>query len=264
MLSFYSLAMNSLVALSMLAMSMSANAVSFDFSVNKPLWNKIAICTANEGVTIRQYASTAAPRLAYNPNDIEEFDEPVECSAFWTKSVKSRNVEPILFTGQAPVNQEKDGWLELKYIGLNLKGDGWVSGKYCKVLPVKTLTPAMLSADKFRFTDDGQYAVTIEWNEVESTFSIYVGKFDDGYLVLPYRLECNGFAPSENNKTYLEKNEYGGYYFRFKPSLFENYDFDIRQIPADVLNQAWEKATRFESILVYYCTDEGVGVSKDY
>lgn len=204
------------LALTAIVSALGCSAATLPFNVKAPAWTKIAVCETEGGVNIRQRPSATAPKLVYNEAKIEDYDTPVIYYGYWgTKSGGS--IIPITFDDVAPIVSEQSGWLELLDKGPRKESNGWVSSKYCKVVeptPIsateKTLYPSLM----FLNTDssvEGQYAVLLTIDEMNSEATFYVGRLVEGKIVCPYAFDCVLIYDYDNNTapTGFKKNEYG-------------------------------------------------------
>lgn len=204
------------LALTAIVTALGCSAATLPFNVKAPAWTKIAVCETEGGVNIRQRPSATAPKLVYNEAKIEDYDTPVIYYGYWaTKSGGS--IYPITFDDVAPIVSEQSGWLELFEIGPKKESNGWVSSKYCKVVEPTPISAAEKSASPafmFLNTDgnvEGQYAIFLTIDEMNSDATFYIGRLVDGKIVCPYFYNCILDYQEDNSTdpTQFKRNEYG-------------------------------------------------------
>ncbi len=243
----------SIVSLALLlAGVLSSVAITFPFSVNAPDFKGIAVCTANDGVNIRKSPSATAPRLIYDESKIEEYDVPAAFYGFWSTAPLKKFQSAIKFYGPNLIVKEQNGWLEAWKVGPKNEQNGWVSAKYCKMVPLKPLTPDTYS-DNARFIwlngvngDQGLYALIMDYNEMDTYASFYVGRVANGVVCCPYSLyEVNcQFEDSANSKCRIEKTGYNyTLYFNANQTSDGFWELQLNLIPVDVLQEIIQLTT---------------------
>lgn len=242
--------------------AIGCHAVTLPFDVTAPSWDKIAECTAQDGVNIRKAPSTTAPKLVYNENKIEDYDTQLIYYGYW--STKSGGpVKPVTFSYIAPVVSEQPGWVELYKQGPRKESNGWVSSKYCKVSEVTPIRPSGNPySPKFMFLDtpggDGKYAIFLNCDDLNSEATFYVGRLDNGKLVCPYAYTCSySYSTYDDSEPTSLKNVGEGepwYAFHAASDCMTEFcpdpnnpdytypDTDVNKVPADIINFAIKHA----------------------
>lgn len=233
----------------LLAGVLSSMAITFPFSVNAPKFKGIAVSTAEDGVNIRKSPSATAPRLIYDESKIEAYDVPATFYGFWSSAPLKRNQSAIKFYGPNLTVNEQDGWLEIWNIGPKNEQNGWVSAKYCKMIPLRPVTPANYpNNENFIWLnvaedDQGLYALVKNYNEMDDCADFYVGRVVNGVVVCPYSLYNVNCQYEESATCRLEK---GGYsctlYFNSKQSA-DIGGFKLNYVPSNVIQDIIQMAT---------------------
>ncbi len=201
---------NVLFTVAIVLTALGSSAVTFPFNVKAPAWNKIAVCTAKDGINIRKAPSATAPRMVYNEAKIEDYETPLTCLAYWGNKTGG-SIMPVLFNDFAPVVTEQPGWVELLNIGpvgSNGPSNGWVSTKYCKV---SEITPISATAKPLRSdfmilntgnSIEGEYGMYFTGDEMNGIATFYIGRIADGKLVCPFAFTCDYYddSYSDNNE----------------------------------------------------------------
>lgn len=245
---------NFIIAIILLS-SLYCNAVTLPFNAPAPpSWTKVAECTAENGVNVRKFPSTTAPRMVYNENMIEDYETPVIYLAYWG-STTGGTIHPVTFQGIAPVVSEQPGWIQLLNEGPKRKSNAWVSSKYCKVSEITPITPDtnLRSLDFMLLPTpsgvEGTYGILMCTDDLNAEVIFYVGRLVDGRIVCPYVYCCgyydNTQCADENAPCSLVKDdiEYG-YRLTFNrqgaTGIETEYGVsfypDINKLPAEIIS----------------------------
>ena len=254
--------------------SVGATAATLPFTVKAPAWTKIAKCTAIEGINIRKAPSVTAPRMAYNETKIYSYEDPVIYSGYWG-SKTGGNIQPVLFSGIAPVVEEEPEWVELYKWGPKRESNGWVSKKYCKVseiIPIST-SGGNVSYPCFLLLDtdssiEGNYGIYVNCDEMEGLAEFYVGRIADGKLICPYLFSCDYNCMTEYDESCtvpFVKEEYRYTFNSTKATTTARlneydsmeYTVDLHKFTPEMLNLILREATPLETPATVYCCDDG-------
>lgn len=223
-----------------------------DFEVVAPSWKHLTAPISDDGVNIRKLPSTLAPKLVYNENNIEYFDVPLSYYGYWSSKPAKAPIYAVKFTNPAPVVSEKDGWYEIKNIGPKCESNGWVSGKFCKLITPTPLSNARNSYSgqlKWLSTGsdeyNGAYALYLESNEMEGTAIFYLGRQIDGMLVCPYSFYMDYYEEPDSPYQIVKHSESNSYMLKCP-----TWDVDISNIPVDILSFIFDKMEKDESTIV--------------
>ena len=231
--------MKKLISVALLVIfSFSVYAAPPVFSVTAPSWNKVAV-PQTDGINIRKYASSTAPKLMYDEMKIEFFDTPVIYYAKWV-SKPSKYMVAIPYDAPMPIISEKNGWYEVLHCGPSYKENGWISAKYAKVENIEKITASNLPKDRIGWIDrgeDGIYMINLEYNDMDGSAIFYVGRLIDGVVVAPYILDCPSVALEPDAKPQIKKMN-GYYEFVYNPSCSSpDYEYDpmASKLPKELL-----------------------------
>lgn len=197
------------------------------FSVIAPTWDKVAV-PQTDGINIRKYASSTAPKLMYDEMNIEFYDTPVIYYAKWvTKPTKYMVAIP--FDSPMPIVGEKNGWYEVLNCGPSYKENGWVNAKYAKMENIEKITATNLPKERLGWInrgEDGIYMVDLVYNEMEGSAEFRIGRLIDGVVVVPYVLNCPSAVMETDSKPQIRKMN-GYYEFVFNQSCSSpDYEYD--------------------------------------
>lgn len=231
-------------ALCALTISIAAFA-QIPFEVKAPEWSKVAVPIPEEGVNIRKFPSTSAPRPLVDEDKIDDYHVPLIYYAVWSTATPKKNVYALMFTQSAPIIKEQNGWYQVA--GIGPKGEpGWVSAKFCKAVSPEPITIESLKEDPDHYyiiSQDGtDYVFCMETNEMDMDVTFSLGRIVDGILVFPYSLYA-GYE--EGTATKLEKNNYGGYIYKYTSQTMDEYRVPIlKRVPKSVIESIIANMTK--------------------
>lgn len=246
-----------LFAVTAVLTALGCEAVTFPFDVKAPVWNKVAVCTAEEGINIRKAPSTSAQRMVYNEAKIEDYETPLTCLGYWA-SKTGGNIKPVLFNDMAPVVAEQPGWVELLNIGPEGPqgpSNGWVSAKYCKISEITPITASTKPTKPYFMIlntgsgIEGEYGMYFTGDDMNGLATFYIGRIADGKLVCPYAFTCDYYDASYDDSKDAttiseEKNSETGYKLTLTrqgtSAVMEEYGpayyMDLSKLSAHMLN----------------------------
>lgn len=155
------------------------------------LFNKIAVCTSQDGINIRKSPSTSSPKAVYKWNDIDDYQVPICTFTYWATSTPSKNIgDADKFIGCGVIVNEQGDWLEIKGIGPQ-SSNGWVSAKYCNVVTPSPIDETYLKQNPniYSYRKGGKvHIVYMDSNEMDACVTFYIGNLIDGKLYCTQQL----------------------------------------------------------------------------
>lgn len=226
-----------------------------NFDVEAPTWKQVVVSKQSDGVNIRKLPSVSAPKLVYNEYNLDDYEAPLQYSAFWSTKPAGRTITPVKFCGPDILVREKDGWYEIKDIGPRCESNGWVSAKYCRLITPTPLSSASnLSLDTSwhdliwlsEGTDNhnGAYGLFVELNEMEQNALFYLGRLVDGMLVCPYFLYVD-FADIPGSPYSFTRTGSGEFKF-----VAPSYDLNLSKLKPELINKIIENMNRDDNPVV--------------
>lgn len=230
------------------------------FSVKAPTWTQVAV-PQTDGLNIRKYPSTSAPKLMYDEMSLEDYDTPVIYFAKWV-SKPTKYMVTIPFDAPMPIISEKNGWYEVWHCGPSFKENGWINAKYAKAQHIQRLSSSNLPTERFAWIDrgdDGIYMIDLQYNDMEGSAVFRIGRLIDGVVISPYMLDCPTTAYEENGKPQLRKNND---YFEFvynKACSSPDYEYDpmASKLSQELLEEIIKYAEPAPEA-VYFMVDEQI------
>lgn len=227
--------------------------IEFPFEVKAPEWKAFASCTVNSGINIRQLPSAESPRAMVNHRKITDMGIPLILYANWSAAKPGGQLESLKFREQAPVIDERDGWLKLYGIGPKM-ADGWVPARYCRLMSaaqcLKPIKDLLQNGYNYREINGGDYGIYMEADlEMYQGVDIYIGKFVGDYFVCPYYLYASLEISSQKNG--LTRGA-GSSWILSVTKPCDSEDFSFNDIPEDMIMKIIQNAGKLETPTVFY------------
>lgn len=201
------------------------------FEVKAPVVTQFATARSeSDGSIIRKNPSANAPKLLKLKAGTGETLKTWSTGPFdetWNASVGEWNKPSECHFLNGPLEEEREGWLKIPYIGYNGE-PGWVSSKYCNISFVQPFMPENKPDYMTVFADgsnyEGAYAYIVDDAGKADQPTIYLGRVKNGMLVCPYSyiLPAPNSATGKKDISFAIKSSENGKYLNWSRGASES------------------------------------------